>query len=146
MRRQSSRFSLLAACCASGLIAAACAAIAPEDESAAPISELAGTRWVAQSIGGDPVAGRAPTLAFGAEDRLSGSGGCNSLTAVYETEGGAIAVRALGATERACGDAVMQQEFAFLAVLAKAQRYEREDTRLVVTDAAGQSIVFAPRA
>lgn len=144
MRGQSNRVSLIAACFVSGLIAAACAAVAP-DRASAPASELAGTRWVAQSIAGEPVAGAAPTLAFNADDRLSGSGGCNTLTAVYETEAGAIAVRALGATERACADdEMMRQELAFLALLAKAARYEREAMRLVLADETGQNIVFAP--
>jgi putative lipoprotein len=146
MARQQSRFPLIAACFASGLIAAACAAVAPEPVNTLPRSDLAGTRWVAQSIAGQAVEGRAPTISFNVEDRLSGSGGCNTLTGVYETDAGAIAVRGLGATERACAETLMRQEMAFLAVLAKAARYERQDTQLVLADEGGRSIVFAPAA
>ena len=142
MRAQLSRSALLALTCASALAAAACASLAPEP--AADVSVLAGTRWVAQSIDGAPVAGRAPRLAFDPEDRLSGSGGCNTLSAVYEAAAGAIAVRALGATERACETAVMAQEAVFLAVLAQAAHYARDGARLTLADKTGRNIVFAP--
>ena len=144
MRPTFSRSALIAACCASGLLAAACASLAPERPSVASASGLTGTTWVAQSIDGAPVAGRAPRIAFNAEDRLSGSGGCNTLNAVYEAEAGAIVVRALDATERACEDAVMAQEAMFLAVLGQAARYERDGVRLTLADGAGRNIVFAP--
>ena len=103
-----------------------------------------GTRWVAAHINGAPVSGRAPRIVFAPEDRLSGSGGCNTLSAVYEAQAGAIAVRALGATERACDEAVMRQEGAFLALLAKAARYEHDNARLVLADETGRSIEFTP--
>jgi putative lipoprotein len=101
---------------------------------------------VAQSIDGAPVAGLAPRIAFNPDDRLSGSGGCNTLSAVYEAEAGAITVRALGATEMACDDAVMRQEAAFLALLGEASRYQRDDARLTLADEAGRNIVFVPAA
>lgn len=146
MRAELSRSVLLALTCASALAAAACASLAPEPDYPGIVvaSELSGTRWVAQSIDGAPVAGRAPRLAFNPEDRLSGSGGCNTLSAVYEAQAGAIAVRGLGATEMECSDSAMRQEAAFLAVLEKAARYQRESARLVLADADGRNIVFAP--
>lgn len=144
MRNEISRSSLIALCLACGLLAAACESVSPPEYAALVQSELAGTRWIAARIDGAPVSGRAPRIAFAPEDRLSGSGGCNTLSAVYEAEAGAIAVRALGATERACDDAVMQQETAFLALLAKAAHYQREDARLVLADETGRSIEFTP--
>jgi heat shock protein HslJ len=145
MRAELSRLTLIALCSASALTAAACASLAPEPSYAgASASELTGTSWVAASIDGAPVAGRAPSLALNAEDRLSGSGGCNRLTAVYVAEAGAIAVRALGATEMACEDALMAQESAFLALLGDADRYEHEADRLVIADDDGRNIVFIP--
>jgi heat shock protein HslJ len=129
MRQMSFRTAMVAACCASGLITAACAVSAPGPELNA---DLSGTRWVASSIDGAPVAERAPQLTFGAEDRLSGTSGCNSVVAVYEAKNGHIDVRALGHTERACEAPLMRQEQAFLSILDGAARYERAGNQLVI--------------
>ena len=137
-----SRASLLAACCVSGLITAACATKAPPALS----SDLAGTRWSVETIDGRPISGRPPSVAFAHEDRISGAAGCNSYFGIYEAENGAIDVRALGHTERACAAPIMTMEQSFLAVLDKAQRYEREDTRLVITAEDGHSLVLTPSA
>lgn len=138
MRDTSLRYTLLAACCVSGLITAACAASAPGPELNA---ELSGTQWVASSIDGAPVvAAEAPRIAFGGEDRLSGSSGCNTVFAVYEAKDGHIDVRALGHTERACADNVMRQEQAFLSILDSASRYERRADRLVIRGEDGASM------
>jgi heat shock protein HslJ len=137
-----SRAALLAACCISGLITAACATKAPPALS----SDLAGTHWAVQTIDGRPVLGRAPSVSFAHEDRISGAAGCNSFFGIYEAENGAIDVRALGHTERACELPVMSMEQSFLSVLDKADRYEREDNRLVITAEDGHSLVLTPSA
>lgn len=144
MHNELSRSSLIALCLTCGLLAAACESVSPPQYAAIDRSELAGTRWVAARIDGAPVSGRAPRIVFAPEDRLSGSGGCNTLSAVYEADAGAIAVRALGATERACDDAAMRQEAAFLTLLAKVAHYQREEARLVLADESGRSIEFTP--
>lgn len=138
------RFPLAIACCFSGLLAAACAALAPET----PIStsELSGTRWVASSIDGAPVAGRPPEITFGAEDRLSGTGGCNRLFAVYEAARGFLDVRGLGRTEMACDRQVMRQEEAFVDVLQNAERYQREEDRLIITGENGATVELSASA
>lgn len=138
MLRFTSRFSLAAACVASGLITAACASYAP-----AQSSDLAGTRWVVRSIDGAPTQARAPSIEFAAEDRVSGAGGCNTYSGVYEAANGAIDVRALGRTEMACDTPVMRQEDAFFAVLDEAANYRRENDRLVITAADGAALVLA---
>ncbi|MBL8531785.1 MAG: META domain-containing protein [Hyphomonadaceae bacterium] len=141
MRRLTPRASLAAACMASGLIAGACASLSPNTD--APISELTGSRWVAEAINGAPVApASAPEIAFAAEDRLSGTSGCNAIFGFYEAEAGLIAVRGLGHTERACAEPIMTQEQAFLAVLHNAARYERGADVLVIRDRAGQALTF----
>lgn len=130
---------LAVACLASGLITAACASYAPAESS-----DLAGTSWAVQSIDGRPTAPRAPSVAFAAEDRISGLGGCNRFTGVYEAEDGAISVRAIGRTEMACEGEVMSMEEAFFDVLNEAERYERQQDRLVITAEDGRAIVLAP--
>lgn len=141
LRKLTHRASLLAACVVSGLITGACATLGADTN--APISELTGTRWLAQSIDGDPVAdARQLELAFGAEDRLSGNGGCNGFFGIYEAESGRIDVRGLGRTERACAPPVMAQEEAFIAVLQAAAHYEREADRLLIRDGEGRTLAF----
>lgn len=130
---------LAAACIASGLITAACASYAP-----APSSDLAGTNWAVQSIDGRPIETSSPSVEFAAEDRISGAGGCNSFSGVYEAANGAISVRALGRTEMACDGGIMRQEDAFFAVLDKAERYARQQGRLVITAEDGRALVLAP--
>jgi heat shock protein HslJ len=132
----------LVACCISGLITAACATKAPPALS----SDLAGTHWDVQSIDGRAISGDAPSVSFAREDRISGAGGCNSFFGIYEAENGAIDVRAIGHTERACAAPIMTLEQSFLAVLDKADRYAREDDRLVITADDGHSLVLTPTA
>jgi len=134
------RRALALACVASGLITAACAVSAPEAPST---SELTGTSWRAEAIDGRAVTGaRAPQVVFGAADRLTGSGGCNSLFGIYETEAGFIDVRGLGRTEMACEAPVMAQEAAFVAVLEDAARYRREANRLVIIAENGATVTL----
>jgi len=132
---------LAAIALASGALAAACASIAPAIQASA----LAGTRWVAQLVDGRPVsAERAPQIAFTAEDRITGSGGCNRLRGVYEAADGRIGISALGRTEMACEPAVMRQEDAFIAVLDAATSYRQEGARLVIVAEDGRTIVLIP--
>jgi heat shock protein HslJ len=131
---------LAAACVASGLITAACASSGPPALS----SDLAGTSWQVQSISGRAVAGRAPSVMFAAEDRISGVGGCNRFFGVYEARDGYIDVRALGRTEMACDSPVMRSEETFLDLLGEAAQYRRERDRLVITAEDGRNIVLAP--
>lgn len=130
---------LIAACIVSGFAAAACASYAPPR---GPAYTLAGTRWVAESINGRPVAGASPQIAFGAEYRLTGTGGCNRLSAVYETDGGRIDVRGLGRTRMACDGAVMAQEEAFVAILDSAQTVAQQGGQLVLTAEDGRTVTF----
>jgi len=135
--------TLAIACIFSGLLAAACASHAPGADS--PRSELTGTRWVVQQVNGARAAGaNALRIVFGSSDRLSGSGGCNSLSGFYETDEGNIDVRALSRTERACATDIMRQEEALVSTLAAAERYQRDGERLVITADGGREIVLAP--
>lgn len=118
------RFSLRGLALACGLAAAACASVAPE----APLTE---TRWVVQTINGQPVAFRTPTLEFAA-DRISGTGGCNRYFGGYAVDGARLAITGVGATEMACEQPVMAQEAAFHAALGAVRTYRREGETLVL--------------
>ncbi|WP_395644645.1 META domain-containing protein [Terricaulis sp.] len=134
-----SRRTLVSLTVASGLAAAACASYAPPR---GPAYTLAGTRWTAESINGQPVAGAAPQIAFGAEYRLTGTGGCNRLSGVYETAGDRIAVRGLGRTRMACAAPVMSQEEAFVSILDSANTVTQDGDRLVIAADDGQNVTF----
>lgn len=143
MRDLNPRTLVFASVC-SALIAAACAASAPEPNT--PRSELTGTRWIVQTVNGARAAGsNVMRIVFGSSDRLSGSGGCNVLSGFYETNSGNIDVRALSRTERACTDsALMRQEEALVDVLASAERYRRDGQNLVITADDGRNVVLVP--
>jgi putative lipoprotein len=134
-----SRRTLVSLTIASGLAAAACASYAPPR---GPAYTLAGTRWVAESINGQPIAGAAPQIAFGAEYRLTGSGGCNRLSGVYETDGDHLDVRGLGRTRMACDAPVMTQEDAFVSILDSANTITQSGDRLVIAADDGRSVTF----
>ena len=121
---------------ASALVAAACA-------SSAPDAPLSGTRWMAQSIEGAPVAYRTPTIEF-AGDRISGTGGCNRFFGGYAVSGEAISFTGVGATEMACEPVVMAQEAAFHTALGDARRFRREGESLILASSSGDVLVFRP--
>ncbi|HEX8901642.1 META domain-containing protein [Vitreimonas sp.] len=134
MRFVLNRTNLTGLALASALVAAACASTAPEPP-------LSGTRWVAQSIEGAPVAYRTPTIEFAA-DRISGTGGCNRFFGGYTISGDRISFGGVGATEMACEPVVMAQEAAFHTALSSAQTYRREGETLILSSSAGEALVF----
>lgn len=133
-RAISSRTALIAACLASAALAAACASIAPTEP-------LAGSRWSAVSIGGQPVLSRTPTIEFAA-DRISGTGGCNRYFGIYNVEGDTLTIGDVGSTEMACEPAIMRQEAGFFAALNAARAYSREGAQLTLSSADGHEIVL----
>lgn len=134
MRFVLNRTNLTGLALASALVAAACASTAPEPP-------LSGTRWVAQSIEGAPVAYRTPTIEFAA-DRISGTGGCNRFFGGYTISGDRISFGGVGTTEMACEPVVMAQEAAFHTALSSAQTYRREGETLILSSSAGEALVF----
>lgn len=101
--------------------------ILPEQQQAAPDQSalLIGQLWIADRMGGQPV-GAEPrvTLAFYADGRLVGKGGCNTYFGRYRLDGSALQISALKAGSAACDAAVTAQEQAYLAELGSAARYE----------------------
>lgn len=131
----SARAAIVAAACISALAAAACA-------NSAPRADLSGTSWAVESVTGQPVSG--PTIEF-AQDRISGTGGCNRFFGGYSAEDGRISFSAIGATRMACEPDIMAREDQFFAALNAAQSYSRDGDRLTLTSADGQAIVLRAR-
>ncbi|MDX2274845.1 MAG: META domain-containing protein [Hyphomonadaceae bacterium] len=132
MAQELGRKALIGLACASAVLAAACASIAPPMQA-----NLAGTRWTVQTIDGERAGAiRAPTVIFGADRRVSGSASCNSYFGTYSTHDGEIDVRSLGRTEMACEQALMRQEEAFIGALDAATRY--------VVESNGRLMLYGP--
>jgi putative lipoprotein len=72
---------------------------------------------------------------------LSGSGGCNSYNASYETDGSSIEIGPAAATLMACEEPVMDQEQVFFAGLGNAAEYSITGNELGLADAEGNGIL-----
>lgn len=122
------------------LLIAACGLLTSEDP-------LAGTKWQLETLNGqDRLPGSVVTLEF-ADQRLSGSSGCNSYGAGYQIKGEELIIDAVAMTEMACADeGVMGQESAYTKLLGEARKFKVSDTELVLSNANGDPIMtFSPR-
>ena len=113
---------------------------------------LVGTTWrlIALDAAGtlQPAAGGAPITAPVINEgnlRLSGSAGCNTYNAPLDLSAGGFVVGSVATTRKACRDeVVMQQEYRFVAILARAQTAAVREGQLEILDAQGVTIlVFA---
>jgi heat shock protein HslJ len=96
-------------------------------------TDLVGTEWLLEDLGGRGVLDNAQTtLSFPEAGRIAGSGGCNRYTASAALDGERLSVDGLAATRRACVPAVMDQESRYLGALERATRIERADPFLLV--------------
>lgn len=101
---------------------------------------LAGTSWTVTAVGGEAlVAGSTATMVFGDDGKLSGSAGCNTYLASYESDREQLTITLVGASKKLCGepDGVMAQESRFLAALGATATARGTVARLELADAAG---------
>lgn len=70
-------------------------------------------------------------------NRISGSGGCNRYFGSYTVTNNQITFSPLGSTRMMCGPNRMAQENHFLQALSTAERFERNDSELLITYAEG---------
>lgn len=82
-------------------------------------------------------AGTEITAVFDAKGKLSGSASCNTYYATYEAGADSIKISVEGTTKMMCEAPVMQQEYAYLAALARATTYRIESNKLELRDARG---------
>lgn len=113
---------------------------------------LAGTSWQLQDYA-DPanpggmatvLSAAIPTLEFGADSTVHGTGGCNNYTGAYALQGDSLSFGPLASTMMYCGeqDGVMDQETAFVTQLQAAAGYKLEDGRLHIMDSEGTLLVL----
>ncbi|MCO5107389.1 MAG: META domain-containing protein [Burkholderiaceae bacterium] len=111
-----------------------------------PATLLRGDEWVVEDLRGGGVVDRSrPTLAFGADGRVSGRGSCNRFTASYALTGEGLTISRPAATMMACAPALMQQERLFFDLLAQVRRFTIEPTGALVLHAADGGTITARR-
>ena len=127
----------VSACASSGVSSPSPAVSQEPSASAAPIG-LVGPTWVVSTIGGnDTVADSRPTMTFGADGQVQGTGGCNSYGGPYKLDGAAIDIGDLASTMMMCTDqSIGAQETAFFTALGGAQTWQIQAGDLVLAGAA----------
>ena len=83
-----------------------------------------------------------PTLEFGEDDAVHGSGGCNNFNGTYAVAGDSLTLGPLASTMMFCGEeeGVMDQESAFLSLLQSAAGYSFEGSELHILDGEGRVV------
>ena len=80
------------------------------------------------------LAGTQPTAEFQAAGTVTGSGGCNTYSASYQTTSTSLSIGPVAATRMACEQPIMDQEAAYFAALERTSMYRFESGRLVLVD------------
>ena len=125
-------------------------------ERTAELEELAPERdqtlsvlgtWSVESLeGGKVMPGTELTLVVENEDSVAGDGGCNRFFGPLELEPmtgpeGRIEIGPLGATRKACGDMIDEQEMRFLGALGDAERFALTGDKLSLSDSTGEILL-----
>ncbi len=102
-----------------------------------PAGELVDRTWVLESYGpssATPVlAGSHSTITFSLDGTCGGSGGCNSFSCEYDTEGYGIDIFLLYSTLMYCyPDDIMDQESAYYGALGTAYAFEIDASTMVL--------------
>jgi heat shock protein HslJ len=79
-----------------------------------------------------------------AEDKVTGSAGCNSYFAGYEIENNELSISAIGSTEMYC-EGLMEQEQQYLSILGGAENFQVQDSQLRISSSGNQVLIFHAR-
>ncbi len=103
--------------------------------------DLSGS-WQVEDIGGAGIIDNSMVTIEFADGQVSGSAGCNRFTGPVEIDGMAISFGMMAMTQRACAEALMNQESRFAQLLGEVDRYEIDETgALLLMTADGTSIL-----
>ncbi len=121
------------------MIAGLC--VFPCQAERAPVpEELVGSEFLLEDLGGRGVMDMVQsTLKFESAAQVVGNGGCNRYFGSVELKGDAIKFGPLGATQRMCPEAVMDQEVRFLGALGEAYRIVFDGPYLYIHSKAGDT-------
>lgn len=119
--------------------AGGCAAPGTETKQAV---DLVGTSWLAEDIGGTPVAdGVKSTLGFVEPGRVAGRGGCNRFFGAVTITGQSMEFGKMGSTMMACPPPIMEHESRYMNALGEAKRFEVKDGTLLIFGSGPASII-----
>lgn len=123
-------------------LASGCSTTGTGAAAAPGAAALTGSTWQLAELGGQP-AGR-QTLKFDSSTgTVSGSGGCNSFSGVYQWSGKSLKMGPLAATRRACAeDAASRQETAYLQALDATRTWQVDGKTLVLSGDGGRLASF----
>ncbi len=97
---------------------------------------LWGTTWVLEDLAGAGVMDYVrATLEFPESGKVAGNGSCNRFSGSATITGNALSISPLGTTQRACPEAVGDQESRYLKALQAATRFEIDGPWLLVYSA-----------
>lgn len=107
---------------------------------------LVGSTWLVEDVeGGGVIDFLQSILTFDSEEEVTGMGGCNNFFGSVEIDGRAIEFGPIGATRKACGEAIDDQEIQFFTALAKVRSYEFDQGLLFLLDDTGEQLLRLSR-
>jgi LPXTG-motif cell wall-anchored protein len=115
-------------------------------------AEITGSTWELVSLtpaGGtaEDTTGGGVTLAFGPENAVNGSGGCNNYRTSYSTAGaGSIEFQPAAATLMACPEPQGSRESRFFIALDAVSSYSLDGGQLILSADDGAELVFTAQA
>lgn len=125
---------------ASAVAASSETAVTPAETPSPPNGELLNTYWKLILINDTEVTvadnQREPHITFNAENRVSGSDGCNRLMGSYLLEGDKLTLGEMAGTKMACAEGAEQTQ-AFNEALTKVAGYTVHGDQLELRDASG---------
>ena len=114
-------------------------------------ADLEGSKWLLASYGDQDspqavIEDTRGTAEF-SEGDVTGTAGCNTYFGSYEVDGQELAFGPVASTEMYCMDpeGLMDQEYAYLQALGKAEQYEIKEGNLIITGTEGQVLTFTER-
>jgi len=117
-------------------------ATTPPETPAPPPQALADTSWLLVELNGNTDEAVQGVTAHFAAAQFNGLAGCNSYTADYQMDAGAIAVTAIfSTTANSCPPEAAALESEYLATLSQATTYQIAGVDLQLNDAAGEAIL-----
>lgn len=102
--------------------------------------DLAGSHWRPSFISAaDLPPGIHMQVEFGPDGKITGNGGCNHFFGGYTVTGNHIKIGPIASTRKGC-PGIIGVEAAFFATLEAANRFEQDETTLVLFDAPGAKL------
>ena len=117
-------------------------------ERATPVGSWQVTGLLSGDAFVSPIAGTELTATFADDESVSGSSGCNTYTAEFTTDKGAIQIQDVAGTEKACAEpaGVMEQEATYLALLPSVVKFRLDGNALELFDVDRKRLVAFTRA